>query len=157
MSKKQKRDYYEVLGVSKNASTEEIKKAFRRLAKEYHPDVSSDPQAEQKFKEINEAYQILSDEQKRANYDRFGHKGLEFGQAGANFNDFGFNFSDIFSGFADFFGQEGFGSHNRKKQTLHNFLDLKLTFFEAMNGVTKKYAIEIDAFCAQCKGSGAQS
>ncbi len=81
-----KRDYYEVLGVDRNADASTIKKAFRRLAQKYHPDVNSSPEAEERFKEINEAYQVLSDDQKRAAYDRFGHAAT--GPGGAGFNDF---------------------------------------------------------------------
>ena len=73
----EKRDYYEVLGVSKNATPDEIKKAYRKLAMKYHPDVNKDPGAEDKFKEINEAYEVLSDEQKRQTYDQFGHAGMD--------------------------------------------------------------------------------
>ena len=89
----EKRDYYEVLGVSKNATPDEIKKAYRKLAMKYHPDVNKDPGAEDKFKEINEAYEVLSDEQKRQTYDQFGHAGMDgaFNQGGfqGGFTDFG--------------------------------------------------------------------
>lgn len=96
-----KRDYYDILGVGKSASDTEIKKAYRKLAKKYHPDVNQgDSEAEAKFKEVNEAYEILSDSQKRARYDQFGHAGVDpngFGSAGAGFGDFDFGGIGIFS------------------------------------------------------------
>src|SRR5579862_2957709 len=94
-----KRDYYEVLGLGRNASEDEIKKAFRRLARQYHPDVNKEKGAEAHFKEVNEAYEVLGDPQKRAAYDRFGHAGVsnEAGAAGSPFEGFGFgNFNDLF-------------------------------------------------------------
>ncbi|MDA0175675.1 chaperone protein DnaJ, partial [Solirubrobacter taibaiensis] len=97
-----KRDYYEVLGLSKGASTDEIKKAYRRLAKKYHPDVSKEENAIEKFKEVQEAYEVLSDDQKRAQYDQFGHAGANQGFGGfGGGGDFGggFGFEDIFSSF----------------------------------------------------------
>ena len=106
----EKRDYYEVLGLSKGASDEEIKRAYRKMAKKYHPDINKEPGAEEKFKEVNEAYEVLSDPQKKAAYDQFGHAGMEgggfggFGQGGADFSGFG-GFDDIFG---SFFGG-GFG------------------------------------------------
>src|SRR5215469_4839370 len=99
MATQQKRDYYEVLGVARNASDDDIKKAFRRLARQYHPDVNKDKNAEAQFKEVNEAYEVLSDPQKRQMYDQFGHAGPGMGAGG--FNDFGGfgGFSDIFQTF----------------------------------------------------------
>ena len=91
-----KRDYYEVLGVSKGASQDEIKRAFRKLAKKYHPDVSKEPDAEVKFKEAQEAYAVLSDETKRAQYDQYGHAAFDSMNGGAGFDFSGFDFSDIF-------------------------------------------------------------
>ncbi len=150
-----KKDYYEVLGIDRNASEEEIKRSFRKLAKEYHPDVSSDPKAEEKFKEINEAYQVLSKPESRAKYDQFGHQGVNFGQQGG-FEGFDFNFADIFSGFSDFFG--GFNKTNRnhhQKQDWH--LGVNLTFFEAMHGSSKNFKIKAEELCQKCNGSGARS
>lgn len=95
-----KRDYYEVLGVSRDASQEDIKKAFRRLARQYHPDVNRSPDAESRFKEINEAYEVLSDEQKRAAYDRYGHGGAQGGFGAEGFSDISDIFNEFFSGFA---------------------------------------------------------
>src|SRR5260370_30994906 len=95
-----KRDYYEILGVQRDASEDELKKAFRRLARQYHPDVNKDKGAEERFKEINEAYEVLGDAQKRQAYDRFGHAGVAAGAgagAGSPFEGFGFgSFSDLF-------------------------------------------------------------
>ncbi|MCB0035151.1 MAG: DnaJ domain-containing protein, partial [Anaerolineales bacterium] len=102
-----KRDYYEVLGVSKNAQQSELKKAYRRLARQYHPDVNKEEGSDEKFKEINEAYQVLNDDQKRAAYDRFGHAAFEQGGGGGGHGfgaDFASTFSDIFD---DLFGMGG--------------------------------------------------
>src|SRR3989304_5696485 len=101
-----KRDYYEVLEVGRSASPEELRRAYRRLAKQYHPDVNKDPGGEERFKEINEAYAVLSDGQRRAAYDRFGHAGLKDIPT-----DFGFGFSDIFE---EFFGF-GLGGGRRRR------------------------------------------
>ena len=101
-----KKDYYELLGISKNSSQDEIKKAFRSLAKKYHPDINKDKNAEEKFKEINEAFQVLSDSQKRSQYDQLGHSAFN-GQDFSGFNNFeeifrNFGFEDIFEGFSGF-------------------------------------------------------
>lgn len=152
-----KKDYYEILGISKNASADEIKRAFRKLAKKYHPDVSAEPESEQKFKEINEAYQVLSDSQKRAQYDQFGHQGMNFGNQ--DFNGFGdFNFSDIFQGFSDIFGNSS-KSRNRyqKKHNIDQYFTINLNFFEAMHGITKSFIIKEENICSSCHGSGAKT
>src|SRR5512136_3100052 len=105
------RDYYEVLGVARTASSEEIKAAFRKLARQYHPDVSQEANAEERFKEINEAYAVLSDADRRAAYDRFGHAGVK-GPGGAQ--DFNVDFSDFADIFSDLFGFSGFGRTSRR-------------------------------------------
>ena len=117
-----KRDYYEVLGVSKNSTADEIKKAYRKVAMKYHPDRNpGDHSAEEKFKEAAEAYEILSDSDKRAQYDRFGHNAFGPGRGGGGFSGQGMNMDDIFSQFGDIFGDESpfgsfFGGGGRKSQ-----------------------------------------
>ena len=154
----QKRDYYEILGVSKNASDEDLKKAFRKLAFEFHPDRNKDKNAEEKFKEINEAYQVLSDQEKRARYDQFGHAGLS-GNGGANsgfggFEDLG-GFGDIFD---SFFGGSGFGSRsssNRNRPSRGSDLkySMDLDFEEAIFGTEKEFEINRIESCSKCRGS----
>src|SRR5437016_4566545 len=102
MSMTEKRDYYEVLGVARNAAGEEIKRSYRSLARKYHPDVNKESGAEAQFKEINEAYEILSDDQKRAAYDRYGHQAFNGSMAGGGFGQGGFG--DIFDIFGDILG-----------------------------------------------------
>lgn len=157
-----KRDYYEVLGVNKNAPDGEIKKAFRKLAKQYHPDVNpGDKVAEAKFKEINEAYEVLSDAQKRSQYDQFGHAGTDpngFGGFGRGFGDFDMGgFGDIFE---TFFGGSGFGRSGRSKNGPQKGADLKysleIAFEEAAFGVEKEISVNRMSSCPTCKGSGAK-
>ncbi len=149
-----KRDYYETLGVGRNADDKEIKKAFRRLARQYHPDVSTEANSDEKFKEINEAYEVLSDPQKRSVYDRFGHNGL---------NGMGFDPSD-FSGFAggvaDIFEEIFGGGGSRRRQGPRRGADLRydltLTFEEAVLGVEKEIEFRRPEQCDHCQGSGAE-
>lgn len=155
-----KRDYYEVLGLDKNANDQDIKKAYRKLAKEYHPDLNPDnKEAEQKFKEVNEAYEILKDPNKKARYDRFGHEGVN-GQAGG-FGGFqqGFGgFGDIFDDIFDMFG--GGSSGGRRKSGPRKGADLKyritIDFEEAAFGVEKEIKIRRTEDCATCNGTGAK-
>ena len=128
-----KRDYYEVLGVSKSATDVEIKSAFRKLAKKYHPDVSKEPDAAEKFKEAQEAYAVLSDEQKRKQYDQFGHAAFQGGGSGGfgGFDASGFDFSDIFDeifggGFGGFGGFGG-GSSNRPRKGRDSLVHMNLS------------------------------
>ncbi len=148
-----KRDYYEVLGVGRSAGQDEIKKAYRGLARQYHPDVNKNPDAESKFKEINEAHEVLSDQEKRATYDRFGHSGVQ-GRWG-NFSDFGFGgFSDIFG---DLFG---FAPRTRTRRAPRRGADLRydltIPFEEAVFGCEKELEIPRYEACPHCHGSGAE-
>ena len=157
-----KKDYYEVLGVSKDATEAEIKSAFRKLAKKYHPDVSKEPDAAEKFKEAQEAYAVLSDKEKRAQYDRFGH--AAFNNNGAGGYDFsGFDFSDIFSdlfgsGFSGFSGFSDFGFGGGSKARAHKGRDkvvrVDLTFEEATKGTTKTISLDLTDTCDDCHGKG---
>lgn len=154
-----KRDYYEVLGVSKGASQDEIKRAFRKLAKKYHPDVSKEPDAEEKFKEAQEAYAVLSDESKRAQYDQFGHAAFDQMNGGAGFDFSGFDFSDIFDGlFGSGFG--GFGSFGGRRGTNNSrsgadkLMRINLTFEEAAFGLKKEINIDVNEECSECSGKG---
>lgn len=148
------RDYYDVLGVGRGAGDDEIKAAFRRLARQYHPDVNREPGAEEKFKEINEAYGVLSDSSKRARYDRFGRAGL--GGTGG-FHDYTVDFADIFD---ELFGQFGFsggrGARRGPRRGRDLQLSLGLSFEEAVFGTTKEIEFERDDSCSRCKGSGAE-
>ncbi len=151
------RDYYDVLGVPKGAPQDEIKSAFRRLARQYHPDVSQEPDAEERFKEANEAYAVLSDEEKRAAYDRYGHAGVK-GMGGVP-PDFSVDFSDIFEEF--FGGLGGFGRTSRRSRNMpHRGADLQLkvelAFEESVFGVEKEIEFTRDETCATCQGRGAE-
>ncbi len=150
-----KRDYYEVLGVSRNASDEELKKSFRRLAKQYHPDANKEQGAETRFIEINEAYEVLSDPQKRAAYDRYGHAGLN-GSAGAGFGDFA-GFSSINDLFETFFaGATGATRRSGTQRGADLRYDLTITFEEAVFGCQKEIELPRWETCSSCRGSGAQ-
>ncbi len=160
-----KRDYYEILEVSKNASKEEIKKAYRQQALKYHPDRNpGDKSSEEKFKEAAEAYEILGDDDKRARYDRYGHAGVS-GASGGGFSGEGMTMDDIFSHFGDIFGGHfggfGFGgggssrggSRVSKGQNLR--VKVKLTLEEIASGVEKKIKVNKYVSCSNCSGSGA--
>ena len=151
-----KRDYYEVLGIQRTASDDEIKKAFRRLARQYHPDVNKESGAETRFKELNEAYEILGDAQKRKTYDRFGHAGVNNGAAGdPGFENFAANFGDLFE---QFFGAAN-GTQTRKggpQRGADIRYDLTITFEEAVFGCQKEIEIPRWESCPTCQGNGAQ-
>lgn len=163
-----KRDYYEVLGLERNASKDDLKKAYRKMAMQYHPDRNPDDKsAEEKFKEAAEAYDVLSNDEKRANYDRFGHEGLRnsaYGSSGfSDINDIFSHFSDIFGGssiFDDFFGG---GQRQRGRRRTSGIpgsdlkINLKLTLEEIAQGVSKKLKIKKQVKCTQCNGTGAES
>jgi molecular chaperone DnaJ len=160
-------DYYQTLGVSKSASADEIKKAYRKLAHEHHPD--KDRGNEAKFKEINEAYQVLSDQNKRQQYDRFGSNppgaGGGYGQGfnpqdfaqGFGFNNGGFNveFEDAFDIFSDMFGARS-ARGARRERGVDLEMDLNLTFDEAVFGMEKEISLEKKDACQRCQGSGAE-
>ena len=151
-----KKDYYEILGVSKTASDDEIKSAFRKLAKKYHPDVCKEPDAAEKFKEAQEAYAVLSDESKRRQYDQYGHSAFENNGAGG-YDFSGFDFSDIFSdlfgggfsGFSNFGGRQTRATKGR--DTLKR---INLTFLEAVNGCKKDIELDTYSTCSTCHGKG---
>ncbi|MDR3268443.1 MAG: molecular chaperone DnaJ [Tannerella sp.] len=160
-----KRDYYEVLEVDKQASVEEIKKAYRKKAIQYHPDKNpGNKEAEEKFKEAAEAYDILSNEQKRQRYDRYGHAGLEGASHGGGYSGGGMSMEDIFAQFGDLFGGHfsnfgGFGSSHG--HSVHRGSDLrvkvKLTLKDIASGVEKKIKVRKYVSCAKCHGSGAEN
>jgi molecular chaperone DnaJ len=161
-----KRDYYEILGVAKGANADEIKKAYRKVAMQYHPDRNpGDKAAEEKFKEAAEAYEILSDADKRAQYDRFGHAGVRGASGGGGAT----NMDDIFSQFGDIFGDDLFGSFfggGGRQQTSRGRsrgirgsnlrIKLKLTYEEIAKGVTKSVKVKKHVLCTTCSGSGAK-
>ena len=158
----EKRDYYEVLGVERSASDAELKKAYRNLAKKYHPDVNpGDKTAEAKFKEVNEAYEVLSDSQKRGRYDQFGHAGTDpngFGGAGGFSSDFDFGgIGDIFE---TFFGGSGFGGRSKTRRGPQKGADIKysmdISFEEAAFGIEREINVSKMEICSKCTGSGAK-
>ena len=148
-------DYYDILGVGRNAGDDEIKAAYRKLARQYHPDVNKEDHAEEKFKEINEAYGVLSDREKRARYDRYGKAGL--GGMGGGPQDFTGDFSDIFE---DLFSGFGFSTGRRSRRGPRRGRDLQmqvtLTFEEAVFGVEKEIEFSRDETCSRCNGNGAE-
>ena len=162
-----KRDYYEVLGIDRKASEADIKKAYRKLALKYHPDKNPDDKsAEDRFKEAAEAYEVLSDAQKRAQYDRFGHEGMR-GAAGGGGGFGGMNMDDIFSQFGDIFGGgfgggNGAGGRKRRMKGSNLRIKVKLTLEEIANGASKKVKVfkQVEAKgaeyaeCSTCNGSG---
>lgn len=159
-----KRDYYDVLGVSKTATADELKKAYRKLARQYHPDVNKDnPEAAEKFKECSEAYSVLSDETKRSQYDQFGHAAFENGggPGAGGFSGFGGSggMEDIFDMFFGGQGRGGFGTRRSKSGPQRGAdlrLDLEITFEEAAFGVEKEVRLNREDTCEHCQGSGAE-
>lgn len=151
-----KRDYYEILGVDKNASEADIKSAFRRLAKKYHPDVSKEPDAAEKFKEAQEAYAVLSDADKRRQYDQYGHAAFDQMGGGAGGFDFsGFDFSDIFGDlFGSGFGFGGGRNSNRPRKGADSLIRMNLTFDEAVFGCKKTINVNVSEECNDCHGKG---
>jgi molecular chaperone DnaJ len=150
-----KRDYYAVLGIGRGASDDEIKKAYRKLALQYHPDRNGAPDAAEKFKEATEAYQVLSDPEKRSLYDRFGHSAFERGTGvgGVDFGNFaGFNIEDIFESFFGTAGSRGARQRVQRGQDLR--FDLRLTLEEAVFGVDKDVTVTKSVACTRCSGNG---
>jgi len=161
-----KRDYYEILGVQRNASADEIKKSYRKLALQFHPDRNpNNKESEEKFKEATEAYEVLSDQQKRQRYDQFGHQGMRGGADYQSYNDV----NDIFSHFGDIFGgggsifEEMFGGQQRRRGPRSTGdpgsdlrIRLKLTLEEIATGVEKKLKIKKWKTCGTCNGNGAK-
>jgi molecular chaperone DnaJ len=162
-----KRDYYEILGVTRNSTSDEIKKSYRKVAMQYHPDRNTgDKAAEEKFKEAAEAYEVLSDSDKRAQYDRYGHAAVNNGRGGSNGG--GMNMDDIFSQFGDVFGDDLFGSffggrrggggnsrsHGIRGSNLR--IKIKLSYEEIAKGVTKNIKVKKHVACVTCHGSGAK-
>jgi molecular chaperone DnaJ len=151
-----KRDYYEILGIPRDASKEDIKNAFRKLARQYHPDVSQEPDAEERFKEINEAYGILSEDDKRAAYDRYGHAGVQGTGGMPDFTTV--DFTDIFE---EFFGFGGFGRSSQRSRNMPRRggdlqLSVELNFEEAVFGIEKEIEFTREEVCSTCQGSGAE-
>ena len=162
----QKRDYYEVLGVDKNASEDDIKKAYRKIAIKYHPDRNpGNKEAEEKFKEAAEAYDVLHDPKKRQQYDQFGFDGPNMGGGFGGFSGGGFSMDDIFSMFGDVFGgrggfggfSSGFGGGQRQQYRGSDLrLKVRMSLQEISTGVTKKFKVKKDVVCEHCHGSGAE-
>ena len=165
----EKRDYYEVLGVSKGATEDEIKRAYRKLAKKYHPDLNKEPDAAEKFKEINEANEVLSDPQKRQAYDQFGFSGVNGQQGAGGFGDMGGfasgGFDDLNDIFSSFFGggMGGFSSSSRSRNQNgprkgeDKFLRMNISFMDACFGKTETINLTVDEKCSKCDGTGAAS
>jgi molecular chaperone DnaJ len=165
-----KRDYYEVLGVTKSASTDEIKKAYRKVAMQFHPDRNpGDKAAEEKFKEAASAYEVLSDADKKAKYDRFGHAAFSPGAGGGGgFSGGGMDMNDIFSQFGDVFGEDMFGgffggggsrsrsSRSRGQRGSNLRIKLKMNFEEIANGANKQVKVKKHVLCTTCGGNGAK-
>ncbi|MEZ4670515.1 MAG: molecular chaperone DnaJ [Anaerolineae bacterium] len=150
------RDYYDVLGVQKNASKDDVKKAFRKLAREYHPDVSRHDDAEARFKEINEAYEVLSDDDKRARYDRFGPAGVNGAGGFGGTTGFG-GFEEIFEEFfGNFGGGRTRGGRRGPRPGTDRRVDVQVTFEEAIFGLEKQVEFDRLEMCDTCSGSGAE-
>src|SRR5690606_4109598 len=159
-----KRDYYEVLGVAKGATQDEIKKAYRKIALQYHPDRNpGNQEAEEKFKEAAEAYDVLSNADKRTQYDRFGHAGMS-GAGGGGFGG-GMRMEDIFQNFGDIFGDDMFGSffgggrqggRRQGSRGANLRVKLKVSYADIANGANKKIKVKKHVTCQQCSGSGAK-
>ncbi|NLA78428.1 MAG: molecular chaperone DnaJ [Erysipelothrix sp.] len=155
-----KKDYYESLGVAKNATNDEIKKAYRTLAKKYHPDVNKEPGADVRFKEVQEAYDVLTDPQKRAQYDQFGHQAFDQNGGFGGFQQGFGGFDDLGDIFGSFFGG-GFGSSRHQAtgpaKGQDRFMQMRVNFMDAVFGKVETITLDVDEVCDVCMGSGAQS
>lgn len=151
-----KRDYYEVLGVPRGASKDELKKRYRQLARQYHPDVNKEPNAAEHFKEISEAYEVLSDDDKRAAYDRFGHAGVNNGSGFSGFEGGFGGFADIFEEFFGSFGTTGRRRRRGPRRGPDLRFDLSITFEEAVFGGEREIEYRRPETCPECRGSGAE-
>ena len=152
-----KKDFYDVLGVPKNADKDRIKAAYRELAKKYHPDINKEPGAEEKFKEIKEAYDVLYDDEKRANYDQFGHE--TFDQQGGGFSSqtsSGFGFDDIGDIFSSFFGGSNSRNRTSRKRGNDTGMTIKISFMDAILGKKITLNITYDKNCSDCRGIGGE-
>ena len=157
-----KRDYYEVLGVDKNASDDEIKSAFKKLAKKYHPDVSKEENAAEKFKEVGEAYSVLSDPEKRRQYDQFGHSAFTNGGASGGFSGFeGFDFGNVSDIFDDLFEGMGFSTGRGRSRNANSprkgadiLHRMTIDFDEAVYGTKKDIKVDVEEECDECHGKG---
>jgi molecular chaperone DnaJ len=153
-----KRDYYEILGVPRDASDEEIKRAFRKAAQRHHPDVDTSDGADERFKELNEAYRILSDRQRRTAYDMFGHAGVDGASTAGGFEGFGGGFGPFGDIFDAFFGGSPAGTRQRRRVVAGADLryDLTIDFAEAVAGVTKEITFPTLVTCEVCEGIGGE-
>ena len=155
-----KRDYYEVLGASKDADADTIKKAYRTLAKKYHPDINKSAEAPEKFKEVQEAYEVLSDATKKNLYDRYGHAGVDpnaSSNMGGGFGGFNFNDFDVGDIFSSFFGGGKRTKNTGPMQGEDKYLQMEISFLEAAFGVKKVISLNVDERCASCQGTGAKN
>ncbi|WP_334331002.1 molecular chaperone DnaJ [Candidatus Phytoplasma prunorum] len=147
-----KRDYYEILGISRDANNEDIRKAYRKMAKQYHPDISKERDSEKKFKEVQEAYEVLSDPNKKTNYDNFGHQNVN-GSDG--FEGFSSNFGDFDDIFNNLFSKNS--RNTRKSSDLDERIEMEIDFIEAVLGTKKNIQLFLEDYCQKCNGSGAQN
>ncbi|MEG0823221.1 MAG: molecular chaperone DnaJ [Erysipelotrichaceae bacterium] len=157
-----KRDYYEVLGISKGASDDEIKKAYRKMAKKYHPDMNKDANAEAMFKEVNEANEVLSDPQKKATYDQYGHAGMDGAAGFGGGQGFSGGFDDLSDIFGSMFGG-GFGGQRQQQRRTgpmkgnDRFMQMRIDFLDAIFGKSLDVSVDVDEPCSHCHGTGAQN
>jgi len=144
------RDYYELLGIARDADETEVKRAFRRLARQLHPDVSEQPDAEERFREVSEAYEVLSNPETRQLYDRYGHAGLRSG----GFTPTHFNLGDLGDLFATFFGDDLFGGRGGRADGADVIAELEIDLLEAARGASKTFTLQVAVTCLTCAGSG---